>query len=113
MLDQYHTASYPGAKITRISKVIADSYDIHRTMRRFLALAARSIRAYDYDTTSRYFAIVGKMYERGNAIVKHTIENAFTRTMSTLLSLAGEKRREVIALIPTNLYFLYEQLSAH
>jgi len=109
MLNQYQTISYPGTKLTGISKVIADSYDIHRTMRRFLALTARSIRAHDYDTTSRYFAIVGKMYERGNAIVKNTVENAFTRSMSTLLGLAGEKRREVIALIPSNLYFLYEQ----
>ena len=61
----------------------------------------------------RTFYLADNLYQNGNSMVKSAIENVFVYALTSVLSHAKDRRRNVISLIPITLFTLYMKQVLH
>lgn len=87
--------------------------NIYYDMRRLLEHTAGKIREHNFNAAARCFALAGSLHEKGNDIVKNTVENVFVYSFSGLLHLAHKEKSKLISVIPASLYALYLSQACH
>lgn len=114
MIDQQAAADLIRRELPELATLRnASEKNIYRFMRRFLVYTGEKIRAHNYTMAGRCFRLANALYEKGNSVVKNTIENIFVYSFSSFLHMAQKDRDDLIREIPENLYSVYLNQACH
>ena len=87
--------------------------NIYQQMRKLLLYTAGKIKEHNYAAAGKCFHVVNALHEKGNTVVKNTVENVFVFSFSSLLHLAHKDKRKLVGIIPASLYALYLSQACH
>lgn len=79
-------------------------YDAMHTLTTFMG---KNIKAHNYKVVKKCFDIAGKLYDKGNKVVKDAVQNIFVYSFTQIFHTYAAEKKEVLALLPMTLYSLY------
>jgi len=79
----------------------------YKLMKTLIDFTSNNIKEHNYQVVKRCFQIAEKLYDKGNSIVKNSVENVYIYSFSRLLNGDKKEMNLILGLIPGTLYSLY------
>ena len=113
MINQQEAAIFLEQEMPELQIDNTADGNIYRGMRKLLLHTAGKVCEHNYNAAAQCFKLASSLHERGNEVVKNTVENVFVFSISSLLHLANKDRAKLISIIPASLYTLYLSQACH
>jgi len=112
-LDQYEVPAFIAGKLPQVKNDLCRKgveLSVYQSMQVLTDYTKRMALEHNFLMVQRCMAIVGKIYEKGNALVRNAVENVFVFSFSSIMSRCNiVEWRIVQAYMPSDLYSLYVQ----
>jgi hypothetical protein len=112
MINQYEVPAFIEDTIPELRRALHQFpavFHIYETVSCFTDYTRRQLQDNNYSAADKCLQLAGKLYERGNSLVKGAITGIFLPVLSTLPINGAVNRIKVYSLIPASLYNLYIQ----
>lgn len=110
-MNQYEVPACMQDELPEISKelgTVAPSGNIFKALQCLAGYTRRMISLHHYDSVRKSFALAGKIYDHGNAVVKNAVENVFVYSFSSMMNRCEDRELKLVhAMIPLSLYSVY------
>jgi hypothetical protein len=111
MMTQFEVPAFIAGKLPQIRQDLNKSgkeVTIYQSMQVLTDYTKRMAIEHDFKMVQRCMAIVGKIYESGNLLVKNAVENVFIFSFSSIMAICNIiEWRIVQSYMPSGLYALY------
>lgn len=113
MLSQFEVPAFIASRLPQVKRDLhrnGTELSIYQSIQVLTDYTKRMALEHDYKTVQQCMALVEKIYQKGNALVKNAVENVFIFSFSSMLSRCNiVEWRIVQSYMPSDLYALYVQ----
>ncbi|WP_143308538.1 DUF7674 family protein [Chitinophaga vietnamensis] len=116
MINQYEVPAYIEDNIPALKKALHQFpavFHIYDTVSCFSEYTGTQLREENFNVAGKCLSLAGKLYERGNEVVKGAITRVFLPALCAVPITNGMNRIRVYSMIPGSIYslFIQEQLN--
>ncbi|WP_212000794.1 hypothetical protein [Chitinophaga sp. HK235] len=118
MINQYEVPAYIEDHIPALKKALHQFpaiFHVYDTVGCFSEYTGKQLREQNYAVAGKCLHVAGRLYEKGNEVVKGAITRVFVPALSQIPLGDALSRIRIYSLIPDAIYGLYiqQQLSSH
>lgn len=113
MLHEFEIAAFIEGSLPELEKsTLVEKMNNIEAYRAITALAdymKKKFNDHDLFSVKKILRVAETIYIKGNAVVKTGIENIFIYSLSAIMPVERDARRQFQAMIPVNIYSIYVQ----
>ncbi|NSL89520.1 DUF7674 family protein [Chitinophaga solisilvae] len=112
MINQYEVPAYIEDNIPALKKALHQFpaiFHIYDTVSCLSEYTGKQLREQNFSVAGKCLQLAGKLYERGNEVVRSAITRVFLPVISSVPTGDAVSRIRIYSLIPDSIYSLYIQ----